>query len=200
MATTVGLLNPRDFRAILRIRRTEFWWSVIAFAGVVVFGTLQGILVALGVSVMTLMYAANRPPVYALGRKPGTDVFRALSDEHPGDETFPGLLIVRTEGGMTFASTPRLGESFGELIREAQPRVLVLDCSAVPDIEYTALKILIDAEEKLRDAGITLWLAALNPRALEVVKRSPLFATLGYERMFFNVEQAAERYQKKSNQ
>jgi len=186
VATTVGLLNPRDFRAILRIRRTEFWWSVIAFAGVVVFGTLQGILIAVAISVMTLMYVANHPPIYVLGRKPGTDVFRPLSDEHPGDETFPGFLIVRTEGGMTFASTPRLGERFGELIRDAQPRVLVLDCSAIPDIEYTALKILIDAEEKLREAGITLWLAALNPRALEIVKRSPLFATLGYERMFFN--------------
>jgi len=194
VATTVGLLNPRDFRAILRIRRTEFWWSVIAFAGVVVFGTLQGILVAVAMSVMTLMYVANHPPIYALGRKPGTAVFRPLSDEHPGDETFPGLLIVRTEGGMTFASTPHLGERFRELIRDAQPRILVLDCSAVPDIEYTALRILTDAEEKLREAGITLWLAALNPRALEVVKRSPLFATLGYERMFFNVEQAVEAY------
>jgi len=87
-----------------------------------------------------------------------------------------------------------MGERFQDLIHEAQPRVLVLDCSAIPDIEYTALKILIDAEEKLREAGITLWLAALNPRALEVVKRSPLFATLGYERMFFNLEQAVEAY------
>jgi len=86
VATTVGLLNPRDFRAILRIRRTEFWWSVIALAGVVVFGTLQGILVAVAISVMTLMYVANHPPIYALGRKPGTDVFRPLSDgrEVPG--------------------------------------------------------------------------------------------------------------------
>jgi SulP family sulfate permease len=196
VATTVALLNPRDFRAILRVRGTEFWWSVIAFGGVVIFGTLQGILVAVAVSVMTLMYAANHPPIYALGRKPGTDVFRPISEEHPGDETFAGLLILRTEGGMTFASTPRLGERFRELIMEAEPRVLLLDCSAIPNFEYTALKLLIEAEEKLREAGVTLWLAALNPRALEVVKRSPLFDALGYERMFFNVEQAVEAYRK----
>jgi SulP family sulfate permease len=196
VATTAGLLNPRDFRAILRVRGTEFWWSVIAFGGVVIFGTLQGILVAVAVSVMTLMYVANHPPIYALGRKPGTDVFRPISKEHPGDETFPGLLILRTEGGMTFASAPRLGERFRELIMEAKPRVLLLDCSAIPNFEYTALKLLIEAEEKLREAGVTLWLAALNPRALEVVKRSPLFDALGYERMFFNVEQAVEAYRK----
>jgi MFS superfamily sulfate permease-like transporter len=194
VATTVGLLNPKDFRAILRIRKTEFWWSVIAFAGVVVFGTLAGILVAVAVSMMTLVYAANHPPVYSLGRKPGTDVFRPLSDEHPGDETHPGLLIVRTEGRMTFASAPRVGERFWELVREAQPQVLVLDCSAIPDIEYTALKLLIDAEKKLKEAGTTLWLAALNPGAFDVVKRSPMGRTLGDARMFFNVNQAVESY------
>jgi sulfate permease, SulP family len=197
IATTVGLLSPKEFRAILKVRYAEFWWAVIAFAGVVVLGTLQGILVAVAISLLTLMYAANHPPIYAQGRKPGTDVFRPLSTEHPEDETFSGLLIVRTEGMMTFASAPRIRDGLWALIEEAKPQVLLFDFSAVPNIEYTALKLLSDFEEKLREAGITMWLSALNPKALEVVKHSPLFATLGYERMFFNVEQAVERYLKK---
>jgi SulP family sulfate permease len=106
------------------------------------------------------------------------------------------LLIARTEGGMTFASAPRIGERFRELIREAKPRVLLLECSAIPNFEYTAWKLLIEAEEKLREGGVALWLAALNPRALEVVKRSPLFDAMGYERMFFNVGEAVEPYLK----
>jgi MFS superfamily sulfate permease-like transporter len=198
IATTVGLMSPKEFRTILQVRYAEFWWAVIAFAGVIVLGTLQGILVAVAISVLTLIYAANHPPIYAVGRKPGTDVFRPLSTEHPKDETFPGLLMVRTEGMMTFASAPRIGDRLWALIEEAKPQILLFDFSAVPNIEYTALKVLIDFEEKLRERGITLWLAALNPKALEVVKRSPVFATLGYERMFFNVEQAVERYLKKS--
>ena len=83
------------------------------------------------------------------------------------------------------------------LIDEANPRVLLFDVSAVPNFEYTALKLLSNFEEKMHEARITLWLAALNPKALEVLKRSPLFATLGYERMFFNVEQAVDVYLKK---
>ncbi len=98
------------------------------------------------------------------------------------------------------ASTPRVGEKFWERVREAQPRVLVLDCSAIPDIEYTALKMFIQVEEKLRDAGTILWLAALNPGVLEVVRRSPLGRILGDARMFHNVEQAVERYLKESVQ
>jgi sulfate permease, SulP family len=200
VATTVGLLSPREFFAILRIRRAEFWWSIIAFAGVAGFGTLEGILVAVGISLMTIMYAANHPPIYAVGRKPGTGVFRPLSPENPGDETFPGLLIVRTEGMLTFASAPRIREGTWALIEEANPRVLLFDLSAVPNIEYTALKLMSNFNEKLKERGITLWLSALNPKAIEVVKRSPVFADLGYERMFFNVEQAVERYLKRSGE
>jgi sulfate permease, SulP family len=196
VATTVGLLSPKEFRAILQVRYAEFWWAVIAFVGVAVLGTLQGILVAVALSMMTVMYAANHPPIYSLGRKPGTDIFRPLTPEHPEDETVPGLLIVRTEGMMTFASAPRIREGLLALIDEAKPQVLLFDFSAVPNIEYTALKLLSDFEEKQREGGITLWLAALNPKALNVVKRSPIFAILGRERMFFNVEQAVEAYLK----
>lgn len=196
VATTVGLLSPKEFRAILRVRYAEFWWAVIAFVGVVVFGTLQGILVAVGVSILTLMYAANHPPIYAVGRKPNTDIFRPLTSMRPEDETFPGLLIVRTEGMMTFASAPRIRERLWALIEEANPRVLLIDLRAVPNIEYTALKLISNFNDKLKERGITLWLAALNPKALEVVKRSPVFTDLGHERMFYNVEQAVEAYLK----
>ena len=78
-------------------------------------GTLEGILVAIAISVLTLVYQANHPLVYTLGRKPGTDVFRPRSVEHPGDESIPGLLIVRTEGRMTFASVPRVRERLAAL-------------------------------------------------------------------------------------
>jgi MFS superfamily sulfate permease-like transporter len=109
-----------------------------------------------------------------------------------------GLLIVRTEGRMTFASAPRVGGRLWELIHEARPSVLVVDFSAIPDIEYTALKMLTEAEEKLHDGGITLWLAALNPEPLKVIERSPLGQTLGHERIFFNLEQVVEAFRKQS--
>jgi high affinity sulfate transporter 1 len=198
VVTTLGLINPSEFRAILQVRRIEFSWALAAFIGVVVLGTLNGILVAVGISLMALTYIANHPPLYALGRKPGTDIFRPRSSDHPEDETFPGLLIARSEGAMTFASAPRLSDGLRDLIDEAKPRVLLLDMSAVPTIEYTALKLFMNLEEKTHEAGIDLWMAALNPRVFEVVKRSPLFAAMGPERMFYNVEQAVETYLRKT--
>jgi len=195
IATSGGLLSPAEFRKIRTIRRAEFRWALVALAGVVLLGSLQGILVAVVVSLLALTYESNHPRVYALGRKVGTDVFRPLSTEHADDETFPGLLILRTEGRVYFANAQRIGDKMWPMLREGNPRVLLIDCAAIPDIEYTAIKMLADAEEKLREEGVSLWLAGLNPEALRVIQRSPLGKVLGCERMFFNIQQAVEKHQ-----
>lgn len=195
IATALGLLSPVEFRKIRAIRKTEFRWALVALAGVVLLGSLQGILVAVVVSLLAIAYESNHPRVYALGRKPGSDVFRPLSPEHADDETFPGLLILRTEGRVHFANAQRIGDKMWPIVREVKCKVLLLDCSAIPDIEYTALKMLGDAEEKLRAEGVSLWLAALNPEALRVIQRSPLGDVFGGHRMFFNIQLAVERYQ-----
>ena len=81
------------------------------------------------------------------------------------------------------------------LVAQTQPRVLVLECSAIPDIEYTALAMLTEAEENLRARGVTLWLAAVNPDLLEILERSPIGATMGRARMFVNLRKALEAWQ-----
>jgi sulfate permease, SulP family len=197
VVTSVPLLSMGEFRSILAIRRTEFIWALVTCAGVVLIGTLEGILVAIAISLVTLIYQANHPLVYIVKRKAGTDVFRPRSADHPGDETPPGLLIVRTEGRMTFASAPHVRERLAALIEEARPRVVILECSAIPDFEYTALRTLIRAEEKMREGGISLWLSALNPLALEIIRRSALGEVLGTERMFVNLRDAVNAYEKR---
>ncbi|WP_295449275.1 SulP family inorganic anion transporter [uncultured Thiodictyon sp.] len=191
---SIGLIQPAEFLAILQIRRMEFLWALVACAGVVLLGTLQGIVVAIVVSLVALSYQAAHPRVYTLGRKPGTDVFRPHSDEHPEDETIPGLLLARAEGRIFFANAQYVGEQLLALIDEARPQVLALDFSAIPDIEYSALKMLIEGEERLSARGIRLWLVALNPQALAVIQRSSLGTTLGRERLLFNLPMTIERY------
>ena len=199
LVAAAGLIKVSDFQAIGQVSRHALVWALVAFAGVVLVGTLQGILVAVVVSMLDIIYQANRAPVYEVGRKPGTDIFRPVTD-HPDDETFPGLLMLRTEGRLYFGNSPRVWKKAGAMILQRQPQVVVLDCSAIPDIEYTALKQLTEGEEKLRESGITLWLAALNPAPLHTVERSSLGATLGHERMYFNLEQAVEAYLQRSDQ
>lgn len=193
---SIVLIKPADFRLILQIRRTEFFWALIALAGVILLGTLQGILVAIVVSLVALAFQTADPPVRELGRKPGTNVFRPRSKEHPEDETFPGLLIIQLEGRVFFVNAERIGEKMKALgdKMEPKPKVVALDLSGVPDLEYTALKMLIEAEKRERQRGVSVWLVGLNPDVLSVIKRSPLGDVLGRERMHFNLELAVAKY------
>ena len=74
----------------------------------VLLGTLKGIIIAIIVSMVALAYQAADPPVYVLGRKPGTNVFRPRSPENPGDETYSGLLLLRLEGRIFFVNAERM--------------------------------------------------------------------------------------------
>lgn len=195
VAYSLDLIKPAEFGEIRRVRRIEYRWALIAFAGVVLLGTLNGILVAVVASLLALAQQAYNPPVYTMGRKRGTQVFRPRSSEPPDDETWPGLLILRTGGRLFFANAQRVADKMRPLVEAARPSVVVLDCSALIDIEYTAVKMLIEAEERLRQEGIAVRLAALNPEVLAVVQRSKLGETLGRERMFFNLETAVRRFE-----
>ena len=191
---SVGLIRPEEFREILSVRRTEFRWALIAFAGVVLVGTLKGIIVAIIVSLVALAYQVAHPPVYVLGRKPGTNVFRPRSKEHPEDETFVGLLLLKLEGRVFFANAQQIAQKIKLLIEEAQPTVVACDLSAVFDLEYTALKMLTEGEERQRERGVRLWLVGMNPSVLAVIQRSKLGEALGRDAMHFNLEIAVTKY------
>ena len=201
VAYSIDLIRPGEFAVIRRVRRIEFRWAVIAFIGVVVLGTLQGIIVAVIASLFALAHQAYDPPVHVIGRKRGTDVFRPRSPDHPDDESWPGLLILRIEGRAFFLNAQRIGDRMSQLIATEKPALVILDGRSLIDIEYTALKMLIEAEERLRTHGITLWLASLNPQVLKTVLQSPLGETLGRARMFFNLHSAVAHYEQlQSNQ
>jgi SulP family sulfate permease len=192
---SVGLIQPAEFRAIRGVRTMEFRWALIACLGVLVFGTLKGIVVAIIVSMIGLASQTAQPRVSVIGRKRGADVLRPLSPEHPDDETFEGLLIVRPEGRLFFVNSQYVSDQIRALVAQHKPRVLALDLSRVPDLEYSALQMLMEGEKRASEAGVVFWLAGLNPGVLETARHAGLDHRLGRERMLFNARAAIERYQ-----
>jgi sulfate permease, SulP family len=191
---SVGLIQPVEFLAIRKVRTMEFRWAIIAALGVLIFGTLKGIVVAIIVSLIGLSSQTAHPRVSVIGRKPGADVLRPLSPEHPDDETFEGLLIVRPEGRLFFVNVQYVTEQIRALVAQHKPRVLAIDMSRVPDIEYSALQMMLESEKRAAESGVVLWLVGLNPGALEVARRAGLYERLGRKRMLFNARVAIERY------
>jgi high affinity sulfate transporter 1 len=193
---SVGLIKPAEFMSIRKVRRMEFRWALAAFLGVLVFGTLQGIVVAIILSLVGLSSQAANPRIHVIGRKRGEDILRPLSARHPDDETFRGLLIVRPEGRLFFVNAQMVADRVRELVIERQPDVLMLDLSRVFDIEYSALQMLMESERTLAEQGVTLWLAGLNPDVLEYVRASGFSEQLQVSRMFPTARAGISHYQK----
>jgi high affinity sulfate transporter 1 len=191
---SIGLIQPLEFAAIRKVRTMEFGWALAAFLGVLVFGTLQGIVAAIILSLLGLASQAANPRVHVIGRKRGEDVLRPLSPEHPDDETFDGLLILRPEGRLFFANAEQVGERVRELVAQYKPRVLMLDLSRVFDIEYSALLVMMEGERRFAESGVTVWLAGLNPDVLNYIRSSGLADHLGTDRMFTNARIGISRY------
>ena len=194
---SVGLIDPAEFVSISRIRTMEFTWALAACAGVLVFGTLQGIVVAIVLSLIGLSSQVVNSKVYVIGRKRDADVLRPVSPENPDDETFDGLLILRPEGRVFFANARQVGDQIQALVAEHRPNVVALDMSRVPDIEYSALQMLVDGERRMTENGIAVWLAAANPTVLEVIRSSGLADRLGRERLLFNARAVIRKYQER---
>ena len=192
---SVGLIQPSEFRAIRNVRTMEFRWAVVAALGVLVLGTLQGIVVAIIVSMIGLASQTAHPRVSVIGRKRGADVLRPLSTKNGDDETFEGLLILRPEGRLFFANVQDVADQVNALVAQHKPRVLALDLSRVHDIEYSALQALMEGERRMTESGTVVWIVGLNPGVLEVARHAGLDERLGRERMLFNVRAAIERYQ-----
>ncbi|PSH65370.1 SulP family inorganic anion transporter [Phyllobacterium sophorae] len=191
---SIGLIQPLEFAAIRKVRTMEFRWALAAFFGVLVFGTLQGIIVAIVLSLLGLSSQAAHPRIHVIGRKRGEDLLRPVSPEHPDDETFEGLLMVRPEGRLFFANAQQVGDRVRELVANNKPSVLVIDLSRVFDIEYSALQMMVDGERRFAEEGVAIWLAGLNPDVLDYIRRSGFADRVGKDRMFLSAQAALRRY------
>jgi anti-anti-sigma factor len=103
-------------------------------------------------------------------------------------------LLLRLDGRFFFANAEHIAQKMRPLVERAKPTVIALDLSGVPDLEYTALKMLTEAEKRQRKRGVLLWIVGLNPTVLRMVQRSPFGKSLGREAMHFNLETAVAKY------
>lgn len=190
---SIGLINPAEIRSILRVRAIEFRWALFAFFGVILLGTLKGIIAAVILTMLSLVYHENNPLVYEVRRKRGTGVFRPRSRENPLDEATPGVLIARVVGRLYFANAQNVGDQVRDLVESERPAILILDCSAITDIEYTALMGMVEWVAQMRRQGVRVILAALNPGALALVQRTSLAEALGPAGLCATVEIALDQ-------
>ena len=190
-AVVFGMIDVPEIRRIRRVARFDFWIAVAAFLGVLTFGVLAGVLVGVTLSLGWLIHVATSPPTPVLGREAGTQVFRDL-DEHPGDETFPGIAVVRLDGGLFFATAETLENRVRELVESERFHGLVLDCEGINFVDSQGAATLGVMHELTESYGATLRLARLKPQVLTVLRADGFIDRLGADHIHGNVHRAVE--------
>ena len=174
LVAAAGLLARDELRVIRRQKYQDWIFALVTLGAVLVVGTLEGILVGVAVSLLTLLWQLNHAPIVVLGRRPGTDTFRSV-EEHPGDERIADMLIVRIESPLYFGNAQRVLDRVAGLVdsSDPQPRVLVLDGAAISDADTTGAAVFSERADRLADAGTEVWLAGMTERVLDLARHSP---------------------------
>ena len=190
-AVVFGMIDVAELRRLYRVTRFDFWIAVAAIIGVLSAGVLAGVVVGVVLSLGWLVYVATRPPMPLLGRQAGTQVFRDL-DENPADETFPGIAVLRMDGGLFFATAEALEERVRELAQDGDQRALVLDLEGVNFIDSQGAAKVTEIHELTEANGVTLRLARVKPQVFAVLQADGIIDRIGADHIHGNVHRAVE--------
>lgn len=189
-AVVMGMMDVPEMRRLARVQRFDFWIAVAAIAATLVVGVLAGVIIGIGLSLIWLIFVATHPPMPVLAREPGTQVFREL-DEHPGDEQFAGVTVLRLDGGLFFATADALEDRVREVALSAPgSTAIVLDCGGMDFIDSQGSAKMSEILNLTRQAGVTLRLARLKPPVHEVLERDGVLGRIGDDKIHGNVDHA----------
>jgi len=189
-AVVMGMMDVPEMRRLARVQRFDFWIAVAAIAATLLVGVLAGVIIGIGLSLIWLIFVATHPPMPVLAREPGTQVFREL-DEHPGDEQFAGVTVLRLDGGLFFATADALEDRVREVALSAPgSTAIVLDCGGMDFIDSQGSAKMSEILNLTKQAGVTLRLARLKPPVREVLERDGVLGRIGDDKIHGNVDHA----------
>src|SRR5262245_6954479 len=174
------LVRLEDLRRLRIASRAEFRISLLAFAGVLLFGLLDGLLLAAFGALIMLIANASRPMVVVLGREPGGGRFVNRA-RYPDAGDTPGALVVRSAGAWLYFNAEHIRRRIIEFVDNAPTglRTVVLDCSIMPTIDTTAAGTLRALARTLRARDIKIELAELRDDVVENLRAAGTEQDLG---------------------
>jgi MFS superfamily sulfate permease-like transporter len=194
IAASLSLADIPGTVRLWRQRRTEFLLTVTAFLGVALLGVLEGIAVAVGLSILNVFRRAWRPYQTTLGKVPGLAGYhdRRL---HPEGEELPGLEILRFDAPLFFANSRTFRDRVRQLAAaEPAPRWILVAAEPVTDVDTTAADMLFDLDEELNAKGISLVFAELKDPVRAKLERYELIGPLDPDHFFPTLEGAVDSF------
>jgi high affinity sulfate transporter 1 len=192
-SAAIDLFDLKALRRIWHINRVEFASAVLALLGVIVFGVLQGVIVAIIATLIWMVGAASRPRDGMLGLIPGRDGFYKLH-RYPEAKPVRGLLLYLLEGPVLFFNSDHLQSRIRWLIARApvETQYFVLDGSAMNFVDGTGAIALGEIADELARRGVKFAVADLHFRPRQLLERSGFFDQIGGDHVFDQLEDAVK--------
>ena len=194
IAAAVSLVDVSALRRYARIRPSSLALSLVTSAGVIVFGVLEGIALAVALAVLLFFRRSWWPHGTIVGRIEGTPGWHSV-DRHPEATEFPDIVVFRWEAPLFFANAGAFRDEVRELVRERRPQWVVLQCEAITDVDVTAAEVLEQLDRELNAEGVHLAFAELRSRLQDLVFRYGLFETLDRDHFYPTVTAAVRAIQ-----
>ncbi len=187
-----------DFAKLSRyrgIKSIDFWAAIMAMVGVLAFGILEGLILAVSLSLVGLLFHAKDPQTAILGKIPDENVYANIA-RFPEAETVPGLTIFRFDEQLFFANAANFRDEIRAIVAAApETRAILVDAEAINDIDVTALDMLRDLQEELADQNIDINIARIRSQVKEYFSRADIedrfdfYASIAAGVQAFQVEQ-----------
>jgi MFS superfamily sulfate permease-like transporter len=189
-----GLIDVSAFRHLWRVSRFEFGVAIVALAGVLLLGILNGVLLAVVVSLLMLLAAAARPHVAILGRIPGTQRYSDLK-RHPDNELIPGVLIFRVEASLLYFNVEHVRSVLAERISAASGlRLVVCDLSNSPRVDVAGAALLKALHKDLAARHVQLRIVEAHASARDMLRAEGLEAQVGHIGRRTSVDEAVGEF------
>jgi high affinity sulfate transporter 1 len=189
IAAAISLLDLPALARFWKVRKSSFLLSLVATAGVIFFGVLQGIVIAVVLAIVLFFQRNWWPHGEVLGRVPGIEGWHS---EHKGGsfEERPDVLVYRWEAPLFFANSGMFQQQVRRLVRRRRPSWVVLQCEAITDIDVTAAETLERLDLELNAQGVHVVFVEMRTRLRDLVYRYGLFETLDRDHFYDSIEEA----------
>jgi high affinity sulfate transporter 1 len=196
ISSAIGLFEINDLKRLFKIQQWEFWLSMVCFAGVAVFGAIEGVAIAVVIAVLEFLWDGWRPHSAVLGRVDGVRGYHDIT-RYPDARQLPGLVLFRWDAPLFFANAELFKDSALDAVATAPTPVewLVVAAEPVTSVDVTAADALSELNETLRHARIKLSFAELKDPVKDKLKRFGLFDQIGAEFFFATVGEAVDEYE-----
>jgi MFS superfamily sulfate permease-like transporter len=163
--------------------------SLVATAGVVFFGVLEGIVIAIVLSILMFFRRSWWPHGAVLGQVDGVEGWHDVRT-YPAATQLPGIVVYRWESPLFFANAAAFRTQVRRLAREHEPSWIVLQCEAITDIDVTAADVLKALDDELNAQGVHLAFAEMRDRLQDLTLRYGLFETLDRDHFYPTLDSA----------